>query len=150
MKYLAMLFLICTPAVHAADLMFLGGRAVLRSPAITFEATLTEPYKDNYSIQEALTYIGTSKWEDGVTPEPAKLQAAIRGIKTWRTGLFLGFGAAVANRVDNFNGSCLNFNEIGGVNLFNNHLVVQFEHTSNAGLKFPNIGRNLLLVGVKF
>jgi hypothetical protein len=147
MKYLAMLLLLCAPAVHAADLLFTGGRAVLKGGAIAFEATLTQPYRNGYSFQEGLTYIGTSTIFD--TPQPSKFQAVGRIVKTWNNNVFIGLGGALANRTDRYNGSCLNFNELIGITIAD-HVVIEFEHTSNAGLKSPNEGRNLLLVGVKF
>lgn len=147
MKYVAMLLLFCAPTVHAADLMFLGGQTVLRSTTDAFEVTLTEPYKKGYSFQEAVSYVGQSKYDDWY-PQPSKVSAIGRVVKTWH-GIFAGLGLSYASRTDLFNGSALNFNEAVGVTIAN-HLVVQFEHTSNAGIVKPNVGRNLLLVGYRF
>lgn len=149
MKYVMMLLLLCAPSVHAADLMFLGGSAVINGPTIAVEATLTQPYRSSYSIQEAVTYIGASTWEDGFTREPSKFVVAGRVVKTWNNKMFFGVGASFATRIDEYNGSRLNFNEVAGITLFN-RLVIELEHNSNAGMKKPNRGRNLVLIGYKF
>lgn len=146
MKYLITLLLFCASTVNAADFLFAGGSAVHKGNTLAFEATWTKPYRNGYSIQEGLTYVGPSVAFN--VSQPSKFQVVGRIIKTWNP-VFVGFGVAAANRTDRYNGSALNFNELVGVTIAK-CIVLEFEHTSNAGLKDPNEGRNLVLVGYKF
>lgn len=125
-----LILLLLFPLMCSAQMQVSAGSTVINAPALATEISYTAKH-----AQAALTKIES--------------QTAVQAlyVRKWRQ-LEFGVGAVYLAHTDNLNGSHLNFSLMAGYALKNLHIT--YRHWSNADTKYPNYGRDMVLVGWRF
>lgn len=130
---------------RGAELSFEAGRAVIHgeTPALALSLGFADRQsRTDFTYACGILLIG----ENG--PNANQLAAQCQVIDGFRR-LDLGLGAVYLQNTDQWNGSHLNFSLLARYR-FTDRWSLAWRHFSNAGTKYPNIGRDMVLVGYRF
>jgi hypothetical protein len=137
---------LCASVAQADEVTVAGGTTWLNGRAELFAVTYTHPIEHKLKLETTLMYIGEStQWD---RDQPAKWVLMQRVSKKFGP-VEIAFGGSYATKVDDFNGSRLNFSESLRYR-FDEHWSFEIMHISNAGFKKPNLGRDILLASYKW
>jgi len=145
------------PKCHAEEspldapyVQFSAGSAVVRGPATVIDLTFTEPASvlRNAFWQESITLISTSTFKGQDVPN----NAIVRGLFVDGYGQFdVGLGVSwMVNPAPYNNPTGFNFNLQLDYRFKTLPVTVTYSHFSIAGMREPNLGRDLLLMGWRF
>lgn len=136
--------------VDAPYVQFDTGAAVIRGPAPVIGVTFAEPASvlPNAFWQESLTIIGTSKFRGQDYPN----NAILRGLFVDGFGRFdVGLGVSwMVNPAPYNNPTGFNFNLQLDYRFKTLPLTLTYSHFSIAGMREPNLGRDLVMLGWRF
>jgi hypothetical protein len=126
-----------------------GGEAVVRGSTQVLDLTFTEPAPQlrHAFWQESLDVVGTSTFKGQSVPN----NMIARGLFMEGAGRFdLGIGLSWMLNPAPYNGSNVNFNLQADYRFKFLPVTLTYTHFSNAGMKEPNYGRDLVLFGYRF
>ena len=126
-----------------------GGAAVVRGPTQVLDLTFTEkaPQLEGAFWEESLTIVGTSTYQG----QNVSNNMLLRGLFMDGFGnTDVGLGVCWMLNPGPYNGSNMNFN----LQLDHRYtflpITLTYTHCSNAGMRLPNLGRDLVMVGWRF
>ena len=130
---------------HGAGIAVSGGAAVIRGPtaALQVEWQWKSPQSRDAHWETGVTMIGNSTFSGVEQNNTFALNA------TYVDGfgpVDIGIGPAYLQNTDTYNHEGMNFNLMLGYH--HGRYFVHYNHFSNAGSKTPNLGRDLVMVGV--
>jgi hypothetical protein len=117
------------------------------APALDLAVTTTRGAPGDARWQYELTMVGRSTFMDRVQGNQTVLSAML---VDHVGGFDAGIGIARMQHVDNYNGSPWNFSLMFAYRLDRWPISIELRHWSNAGFKYPNVGRNLVFVAWRF
>ena len=125
------------------------GSTIVRGAAPVLDLTFTEPAPQlNKAFwQESLTIIGSSTYNGINAPN----NMVLRGLFVDGIGhVDAGLGVSWMLNPPPYNGSNVNFNLQLDYRFTFLPITLTYTHFSNAGMRLPNLGRDLILVGYRF
>ena len=142
------LLLSTSQCAHATDATVSAGETLVHGPgALALDVMATQPsniLRGSYWY-EGVTVIGAGQFHERAYKTDVAVRAGLMVPVTGKLDLGLGI-AALAHPLPFDNASGLDFNP-QAVYHINQRLTVTYTHFSDAGIRLPNLGRDVLLIG---
>lgn len=138
-----------TQPTFAPYVQFDVGSTVVRGTAPVLDLTFTTPSSQLRGAywEGAMTVIGSSTWNGVNAPN----NVAARGLFLDGFGHFdLGLGLSWMMNPTPYNGSNVNFNLQADYRFTFLPITLTYTHMSDAGMKMPNYGRDIVMIGYRF